>query len=90
MSTTGWSTGPNCRFGLSYFGSTPLEALKLPSTHISSLKGPRSTTTRMLESAAFHWSARAAVESMPSLSLPFAPPVLLYCAYTLQDVRVRQ
>src|SRR5450756_2817535 len=46
MSMTGCRIGPNCRLGTSYLASAPLEALKIPSTHISSLNGPRSTITR--------------------------------------------
>ena len=65
---------------MSYFVLMPLEALKLPSTHISVGNGPRSTTMRMFESAAFQRSSRAAAESMPSASWPLVLSVLLYCA----------
>ena len=67
--TTGSRIGPNCRCGLSYFELTPLDALKLPSTHISSGNGPRSTTTRMFERAAFHFLSSAGGRIDPECEL---------------------
>ena len=68
ISTTGSRTGPNCRCGLSYLVLIPLDALKSPSTHINVGNGPRSTTMRMFESAAFQRLSGAAAESIPSAS----------------------
>src|ERR1700754_1870058 len=75
ISTTGCSKEPNCRFGLLYCGLTLLCASKLPSTHITSVNGPRSTITRRSDIMDFHLSATAAAESIPNLSLLLPPPV---------------
>ena len=61
-------------------GSRPLEALKLPSTHISSLKGPRSTMMRMLESAAFHLVGQGCRRIDAERQLAGGAGVFLYCA----------